>query len=86
MLYNLVDDLTDMDLQKKKSYRDIIKDAKANDKRYKLRNGKLVIDGKLYIPEKENTQSNNKSNRKAMNRNWGNQNANPALKTKTGNK
>ena len=26
-----------------------------------------------------------KSNRKAMNRNWGNQKANPALKTKTGN-
>ena len=28
----------------------------------------------------------NESNRKAMNRNWGNQKANPALKTKTGNK
>ena len=27
-----------------------------------------------------------KSNRKAMNRNWGNQKANPALKTKTGKK
>ena len=27
-----------------------------------------------------------KSNRKAMKRNWGNQKANPALKTKTGNK
>ena len=27
-----------------------------------------------------------KSNRKAMNRNWGNQKPNPALKTKTGNK
>ena len=26
------------------------------------------------------------SNRKAMNRNWSNQNSNPALKTKTGNK
>ena len=26
-----------------------------------------------------------KSNRKEMNRNWSNQNANPALKTKTGN-
>ena len=26
------------------------------------------------------------SNRKAMNRNWSNQKANPALKTKTGNK
>ena len=28
----------------------------------------------------------NKSNRKAMNRHWLNQKANPALKTKTGNK
>ena len=27
-----------------------------------------------------------KSNRKAMNRNWGNQKPNPALKTKAGNK
>ena len=27
-----------------------------------------------------------KNNRKAMNRNWGNQKANPALKTKAGNK
>ena len=27
-----------------------------------------------------------KSNRKAMNRNWSNQKANPAFKTKTGNK
>ena len=49
--YYLVDDLTDMDLQKKKSYSDIIEEAKANDKCYKLRNGKPVIDGKLYIPE-----------------------------------
>ena len=29
---------------------------------------------------------NNRSNRKAMNRNWSNQKANPALKIKTGNK
>ena len=29
---------------------------------------------------------NNKSNRKTMNRNWSNQKANPALKTKVGNK
>ena len=28
----------------------------------------------------------NKSNRKAMNRNWNNKKANPTLKTKTGNK
>ena len=32
------------------------------------------------------TETSNESNRKAMNRNWGNQKANPALKTKTGNK
>ena len=31
-------------------------------------------------------RSNKKSNRKAMNRNWSNQKANPALKTKAGNK
>ena len=49
--FYLVDDLTDMVLQKNKSYRDIIEDAKANDKRYKFRNGKLVIDGRLYVPE-----------------------------------
>ena len=29
---------------------------------------------------------NEKSNRKAMNRNWSNQKSNPSLKTKTGNK
>ena len=31
-------------------------------------------------------ESLDKSNRKAMNRNWHNQKANPPLKTKTGNK
>ena len=31
-------------------------------------------------------EANLTSNRKAMNRNWSNQKANPALKTKTGNK
>ena len=31
-------------------------------------------------------QRDKKSNRKAMNRNWSNQKANPALKNKTGNK
>ena len=46
----------------------------------------------FYIPwrgVKFNLKSitfNFKSKRKAMNRNWGNQKANPALKTKTGNK
>ena len=34
----------------------------------------------------KNTRQIYKSNRKTMNRNWGNQKANPALKTKTGNK
>ena len=33
-----------------------------------------------------NTVKSTRSNRKAMNRNWSNQKANPALKTKTGNK
>ena len=32
------------------------------------------------------TDRDEKSNRKAMNRNWGDRKANPALKTKTGNK
>ena len=36
----------------------------------------------IYPPELQL----NKSNRKAMNRNWSNQKANPALKTKAGNK
>ena len=36
----------------------------------------------IYPPELQM----NKSNRKAMNRNWSNQKANPALKTKAGNK
>ena len=31
-------------------------------------------------------EADQKSNRKAMNRNWSNQKANPALKTKAGNK
>ena len=34
----------------------------------------------------EETSIDEKRNRKAMNRKWSNQNANPALKTKTGNK
>ena len=37
-------------------------------------------------PEREVQGTTPKSNRKAMNRNWSNQNANPALKTKAGNK
>ena len=42
--------------------------------RLHLADGKVAVD--LYT----------KSNRKPMNRNWINQKANPALKTKTGNK
>ena len=45
----------------------------------------------VTINEKEHAQMQKnlfqfKSNRKAMNRNWSNQKANPALKTKAGNK
>ena len=39
---------------------------------------KLVLVATLFVAQK--------SNRKAMNRNWSNQKANPALKTKMGNK
>ena len=44
--------------------------------------------GRLFGAAKlqDHKNSANKSNRKAMNRNWHNQKANPALKTKTGNK
>ena len=58
----------------------------------------LVDVGKRYKEAEPLTSKNSKevakafekiysrSNRKAMNRNWSNQNSNPALKTKTGNK
>ena len=39
----------------------------------------LITVGLIYLDK-------NKSNRKSMNRNWSIQKANPALKTKTGNK
>ena len=39
-----------------------------------------------HTPNNYQLISVNESNREAMNRNWSNQNANPALKTKTGNK
>ena len=39
-----------------------------------------------YCPNDIMLYYGNKSYRKAMNRNWSNQKANPALKTKTGNK
>ena len=40
----------------------------------------------MNIGEMKVFETFDKSNRKAMNRNWGNQKANPALKTKAGNK
>ena len=39
-----------------------------------------------HTPSYINIISGHKSNRKVMNRNWSNQKANPALKTKAGNK
>ena len=46
----------------------------------------LEIDFKEFILCKIKLSKSEKSNRKAMNRNWSNQKANPALKTKAGNK
>ena len=51
----------------------------------------VTIFSYVTINEKEHAQMQKnlfqfKSNRKAMNRNWSNQKANPALKTKAGNK
>ena len=44
------------------------------------------IQSKMKALECSQDSSHYKSNRKAMNRNWSNQKANPALKTKAGNK
>ena len=44
---------------------------------------KLLLEDRMLDPLYD---SNMERNRKAMNRNWRNQKANPALKTKTGNK
>ena len=41
--------------------------------------------GQLKWESLKKRRKDNKSNRTAMNRNWGNQKANPALKTETGN-
>ena len=41
---------------------------------------------KITVAEARDSKYLDKSNRKAMNRNWSNQKANPALKTKAGNK
>ena len=61
-------------------------------------NGQLAFHSLVLIPDTDSSTFTKgcahygqlilvyKSNRKAMNRNWSNQKANPALKTKTGNK
>ena len=46
----------------------------------------LQIETNIQLSSQYYLESKFKSNRKAMNRNWSNQKANPALKTKTGNK
>ena len=49
----------------------------------------LGCSGAAFNSKTQSSEQNihlNKSNRKAMNRNWSNQKANPALKTKTGSK
>ena len=55
----------------------------------KLQNNLVTFDIKMFIREvRRETMCTraNKSNRKAMKMNWSNPKANPALKTKTGNK
>ena len=49
--YYLADDLTGKDLQTKKSVKDVIGQARTAKKRVMFRNGKLVINGKVYSPE-----------------------------------
>ena len=49
--YYLADDLTGKDLQTKKSFKDVIDQARTAKKRVMFRNGKLVINGKVYSPE-----------------------------------
>ena len=46
----------------------------------------LPHDDTIHLPKNMHVKDVKKSNRKAMNRNWSNQKANPALKTKAGNK
>ena len=48
--------------------------------------GRRAYMGSTFLQARILTISLKKSNRKAMNRNWNNQKANPALKTKTENK
>ena len=44
----LIDDLTDQDLQTRRSLKDVIDNAVKEKKRWKFRNGKLVIEGQVY--------------------------------------
>ena len=45
-----------------------------------------IVDKRIKFYSQNTNHLPPKSNRKAMNGNWSNQKANPALKTKTGNK
>ena len=57
--YYITDDLTENDLDLKKRLKPVMDDAKANQKRWKFRNGKLIIEGQLYtgpIPAQSTTK------------------------------
>ena len=49
-------------------------------------NGAIMFTSDVFEDSISDREIMIKSNRKAMNRNWSNQKANPALKTKAGNK
>ena len=46
--YYLTDDLTSQDLTMKNSYKEIIDQAVSDNKRVMFRNGRLLINGKVY--------------------------------------
>ena len=46
--YYLTDDLTSQDLKTKKSYKEVIDQAVSDNKRVMFRNGRLLINGKVY--------------------------------------
>jgi len=46
--FHIIEDMTEADLQTKHSLRDVIEKAKQEQKRWKFRNGKLIIDGEVY--------------------------------------
>ena len=46
--YYLTDDLTSQDLKTKRSYKEVIDQAVSENKRVMFRNGKLLINGKVY--------------------------------------